>query len=103
MIKHIVIFSWHEHTTSAEVRDVERRLARLPGMLEVLRDYTFGSDLGITEGNGDFAIIATLAGAADLPVYRDHPFHAEVAGDLRAMARARTAVQIDTDAQPGGD
>jgi len=102
MIQHIVTFIWNERTTPADVAGIEQRLAQVPQHVPELVAYTFGRDLGISEGNGDFAVIATLQSVADLPAYRDQPFHAEVARDMRAMAESRTAVQIDTGVQPGG-
>ena len=96
MIHHIVTFIWNEQTTPADVERVQARLAELPGQLRVLLGYTFGSDIGLTEGNGDFAIIATVAGAAQLAEYANHPRHLEVVTELRAMARTRIAVQIES-------
>jgi hypothetical protein len=96
LIHHIVTFIWNEQTTPADVERVQARLAELPGEVPVLLGYTFGSDIGLTEGNGDFAIVATVAEVAHLAEYASHPRHVEVVADLRAMARTRIAVQIET-------
>jgi Stress responsive A/B Barrel Domain len=100
LIHHIVTFIWNEQTTPADVERVRARLAELPDQVPVLLGYAFGSDIGLTQGNGDFAIIATVAEVADLPEYANHPSHVEVVGELRAMARTRIAVQIESDQLP---
>jgi hypothetical protein len=98
VIRHIVTFVWNEDTTPAHVDAIMARLNRLPELVPALAGYEFVPDLNVTDGTGDFAIIATVATVADLRSYLDHPDHREVARDLRAMARSRTAVQIETTA-----
>lgn len=94
MIKHVVVFRWKDGVSDDEIADVVAGLARLPGRIAVLDDYTFGADLGLTEGTGDFAIIATVADVTALRAYLEHPEHVPVAQGLRALADSRMAVQI---------
>ena len=97
MIKHIVIFKWREGVTDVEVSEVLEELHALPGAIEALESYLAAPDLGLTEGTGDLAIIATVANAEALRSYLDHPRHVEVVTRLRAMAAGRTAVQVAAD------
>jgi Stress responsive A/B Barrel Domain len=94
MIAHVVTFVFNPETGPDDVAEVTALLDALPGQIEVLQDYRHGPDLGLTAGNGDFAIVATVADEAGLRAYAEHPAHVEVVTLLRAMAASRTAVQI---------
>lgn len=97
MIKHIVIFKWREDVSETDVAAVLEDLRALPSAIDALESYLAAPDLGLTEGTGDFAIIATVASAEALRRYLDHPRHVAVATRLRAMAASRTAVQVSAD------
>lgn len=97
MIKHVVIFNWREDVTEADISAVLEQLRALPGAIDALEDYLVAPDLGLTEGTGDLAIIATLASPEALRTYLDHPRHVVLATRLRAMAESRTAVQVPAD------
>lgn len=97
MIKHIVIFKWGEDVTEAEISAAVEGLRALPGVIDALEDYLAAPDLGLTEGTGDFAIVATVASPEALRTYLDHPRHVEVVARLRAIAASRTAVQVAAD------
>jgi hypothetical protein len=97
MIKHIVIFKWREEVTDADVAAVLVDLRALPDAIDALEDYLAAPDLGLSEGNGDLAIVATLASPEALRSYLDHPQHVAVVARLRAMADSRTAVQVSAD------
>ena len=97
MIKHIVIFTWREDVSQADVAAVLDDLHALPGAIDALESYLAAPDLGLTEGTGDRAIFATVASAEALRRYLDHPQHVAVAARLRAMAASRTAVQVAAD------
>lgn len=95
MIKHVVTFTWKDEVTPDDVAGVVAMLAELPGRIPALEDYVFGADLGLTEGTGDFAIVATLADADALQAYLQHPEHLPVGQHLRGLAQNRIAVQIE--------
>jgi hypothetical protein len=97
VIKHIVIFKWREDVTDADVSEVLDDLRALPDAIDALEDYLAAPDLGLSKGNGDLAIVATLASPEALRSYLDHPQHVEVVTRLRAMADSRTAVQVSAD------
>jgi hypothetical protein len=97
VIKHIVIFKWREDVTDADISAVLKDLRALPDAIDALEDYLAAPDLGLSKGNGDLAIVATLASPEALRSYLDHPQHVEVVTRLRAMADSRTAVQVSAD------
>lgn len=95
MIKHVVTFTWQEGVIDEQVADVVAGLTSLPSQVDALEEYIFGPDLGLTEGTGDFAIIATVADPQALRAYLEHPDHVVAAKGLRALASSRIAVQIE--------
>jgi hypothetical protein len=97
VIKHIVIFKWREDVTETDVSSVLDDLHALPSEIDALEDYLAAPDLGLTEGTGDLAIIATVASPDALRSYLDHPRHVQVVTRLRTMAESRTAVQVAAD------
>ncbi|MFW5416852.1 Dabb family protein [Nocardiopsis sp. CNT-189] len=93
-IRHIALFSWNSEATPERVAEIEGALSRLPGLIPALRGYSFGPDLGISEGNFDFAVVADVDDADGFAAYRDHPDHQAVLGLVKPLLAARAAVQF---------
>ncbi|MGB2757508.1 MAG: Dabb family protein [Acidimicrobiia bacterium] len=95
MIRHVALFQWKEGTTEAEIAAITAGLATLPDQIEALRAYRFGPDVGFSEGNFDYAVVADFDSIDDYPTYVQHPAHADVAGRLvRPHVEARASVQF---------
>ena len=58
MIRHVVGLTWTADATEADATALRAALADLPGQIPEIRGYTFGTDLGLADGNADFAIVA---------------------------------------------
>lgn len=103
MIMHVAVFTWREGTTGEDVARVEAALARMPSLVPALREYSFGSDLGLRPGTADFAVVAVLE-QAELPLYLDHPEHQRVVREvISPLLATRTSLQLrhtDRVAQP---
>jgi hypothetical protein len=96
MIRHVVCFRWNEGTTRDQVEEVAAALRALPDAIPEIRSFRCGSDVGVNEGNWDFAVVAEFDDIADQTTYRDHPAHQRVIAELIAPIRAdRAAVQYD--------
>jgi hypothetical protein len=94
MIRHVVMFRWTAEATEAQKRQVAADLGRLPGLLPVLRAYHVGPDLGLAEGNFEFAVVADFDDLEGLQAYRDNPEHREIiARFIQPIAAERAAVQ----------
>ncbi|HLK76583.1 MAG TPA: Dabb family protein [Streptosporangiaceae bacterium] len=94
MIRHVVMFRWTAEATDAQKQQVAAELGRLPGLLPVLRAYQVGPDLGLAEGNYEFAVVADFDDLEGLQVYRDNPEHQEIiARFIRPITAQRAAVQ----------
>ena len=72
MIRHMVLFRWIPEATPEQKQRVVTELGRLPA-LPTLRAYHVGPDLGLVEGNFDFAV------AVDFDDFDGYLTHAEIA------------------------
>lgn len=98
MIRHVVLFRWADGTTEAAKEAVAAALAGLPGQIPAIRDYRFGSDAGLADGNYDFAVTADFDDEADYVTYRDHPMHrAAITEHIAPIVAERVAVQLRLD------
>jgi hypothetical protein len=96
MIRHVVMFRWNEGTTTQEVDEVAAALRALPDQIPEIRSFRCGPDVGVNEGNWQFAVVAEFDSIEDQTVYRDHPAHLKVIDEKIAPIRAeRAAVQYD--------
>ncbi|MFI6603166.1 Dabb family protein [Nonomuraea sp. NPDC050536] len=96
MIRHVVLFTWTEDATAEQKATVATELRKLPGLIPEMRAYTVGHDVGINQGNYEFAVVADFDSADDYLVYRDHPLHrAVIAEHITPIAATRAAVQFE--------
>jgi hypothetical protein len=94
VVRHVVVFRWKAGTTDAQVDAIVTALRALPAQIPELRGYHVGPDLGLVEGNGDFAVVADVDDVDAWAVYRDHPAHRKAIEDLIGpVIESRTAVQ----------
>lgn len=75
---------------------IEAALAGLPSVIPELRDYRFGADAGVADGNWDFAVVADVDDANAWRAYFDHPAHQKVLVELlRPLLAERAAIQFE--------
>jgi len=96
MIRHVVMFTWDDEMTDEMEQQLAAELTALAPRLAGLRSYHAGPDLGVVEGNFDFAVVADFEDVASYLAYRDHPDHQEIVGRLsRPHATSRASVQYE--------
>jgi Stress responsive A/B Barrel Domain len=96
MIRHVVLFRWTPDATQEQQQRVAAELRRLPALLPVLRAYHVGADLGINEGNFEFAAVADFDDLEGYQTYRDNQEHrAIIAEFILPIAAQRAAVQYE--------
>ena len=61
MLRHVALFRWKPEATAADVSRVEAALHQLPSKIPCIQAYRFGRDLGVQDGNADFALVADFA------------------------------------------
>ncbi len=96
MIRHVVLFRWTPDATQEQKQRVAAELRRLPALLPVLRSYDVGGDLGLAEGNFEFAVVADFDDLEGFRTYRDNPEHrAVIAEFIQPIIAQRAAVQYE--------
>jgi hypothetical protein len=96
MIRHVVLFRWKAEATAEQRQRVVDELSRLPAVVPSLRAYHLGHDLGLNEGNYEFAVAADFDDADGYLAYRDDPVHqAIIAEHIRPIIADRAAVQYE--------
>jgi hypothetical protein len=94
-VRHIVTFEWVEGLDPAHLEAVSAALAELASAIPEILVYQFGPDLGLNQGNSNYAVTAEFADEAGYLVYRDHPEHRRfIETHLSGNIASRAAVQI---------
>jgi hypothetical protein len=93
MIRHVVLFTWTDGMTDEMEQQFAAELADLAGRLGV-PSYQAGPDVGLIEGNFDFAVVGDFEDADSYLGYRDHPEHQDIIARLsRPNTKSRASVQ----------
>ena len=96
MIRHVVMFRWTPEATQEQKRRVAAELSRLPALLPVLRAYRMGADLGVNEGNFEWAAVADFDDLEGYLTYRDNPEHRDIIAEfIRPIVAERAAIQYE--------
>ena len=77
VLRHVVMFVFKSSTTAAQVREIEQAFAALPGQIDAIRDFEWGTDVSV-EGKADgftHCFFVTFADEAGRAVYLPHPAH----------------------------
>ena len=93
---HVVAFRWKENTDPAAVEQVTRALSALAARMDGVESYLCGSDVGMSQGAYDYAIVGRFAGRDEFVAYRDHPEHQRILKELIVPAlNDRVVVQLE--------
>ena len=96
MIRHTVMFTWKPEATDAQKKQVAAELSRLPGLVPSIRAYAMGTDIGINDGNWDFAVSGDFDDVAGYTAYRDDPTHQAIIKEhIAPIIATRAAVQFE--------
>ena len=95
ILRHVNLFTWKEATTEADIEALTAVLQKLPEEIPEVKAIFFGADLGLMEGNVDFAILLDFEDAEAFRRYTAHPAHDRMVKDfIRPMMASRQAVQF---------
>lgn len=94
MLRHVVMLRWSDAADAPAVQAVEAALSAIPDQIDSIRAYRFGSDIGISEGNWDFVVVADFEDEAGYGKYRDHEAHHKAIADfIKPILGERSAIQ----------
>lgn len=96
MLRHCVMFQWNDGITDDTKAAIAAALDRLSMAMPGIVAYKHGPDIGVNDGNFDYAVSADFLSKDAYVVYRDHPLHLEILSALiKPNIKNRAAVQID--------
>lgn len=96
-LRHVVMFKWEEGLGPDFVDRVREGLNSMPGVIEEIRGYAHGADIGVSEGNYDYVLVAEFENVAGYRTYRDHPHHVLFIEEVvKGNVAQRAAVQYMT-------
>ncbi len=95
--RHVVMFKWNDDVDTDHIDKIRERLSTLPTEIDVIRSYVHGSDVGVSDGNYDYVVVADFDNVNDFRTYRDHPEHVLMIEELvKGRVAERAAVQYQT-------
>lgn len=94
MLKHLVLMKFKPGAGEAEISDLEKGLASLPGEISEIKGWKFGRDLR-PDRIFDFALVSDFDDFDALGRYRVHPKHVVVLQKVRALCEAIQAVDFE--------
>ncbi len=94
MLKHLVLMKFKPGAGDAEISDLEKGLAALPGEIPEILGWSFGRDLR-PDKVFDFALVSDFADFEALGRYRVHPKHVVVLQKVRALCETIQAVDFE--------
>ncbi|MEZ5177780.1 MAG: Dabb family protein [Acidimicrobiales bacterium] len=74
-LRHVVLLRFHEGTEASQVDALVAGLRELPALIEGLRSFQTGADLGLAAGNWDLGIAVEFDDEATWAAYQAHPEH----------------------------
>ena len=77
VLRHVVMFQFKDGTPEITIGEIEAAFAALPGRIEQIRDFEWGTDVSAEGKAGGFShcFLVTFGSVADRDVYLPHPAH----------------------------
>jgi hypothetical protein len=92
----MVMFTWKPEATDVQKKRVLDELSRLPGVIPSIRAYALGPDIGVNDGNWEFAASGDFDDLDGYLAYRDdHTHQAIIAEHIKPIIATRAAVQFE--------
>jgi stress responsive alpha/beta barrel protein len=96
MLRHVNLLTWKGGTTETGIEALGAELVKMRDEIPEVRDLSFGPDLGLMEGNVDYAIVEDFDDAEAFRRYTAHPAHARMVTEfLRPILASRQAIQFE--------
>lgn len=97
--RHVVLLQWADHVTPELVEHIREELQQLPAIIPEIKGYVHGSDVGVSEGNFDYCVVADFDDVRGWRTFRENPQHLVLIEELiKPNIKGRAAVQYQTPA-----
>ena len=100
--RHVVLLQWDDDVPEDHVDQVRAGLDALPAQIPQIRTFLHGSDVGVSEGNYDYVVVADFDNVQDWRAFREHPAHVlfmeeHITGKLKGRAAIQYQTPVDRD------
>jgi hypothetical protein len=96
MLRHVVMFRFVDGVDPGAVEAMAAALDTLPTRIDTIRRYQHGSDLGLSDANFDYVVVADFDDETGFLTYRDHDAHQELIREhIVGNVATRVAVQYE--------
>ena len=84
VLRHVVLFKFKDDTTREQIKKIENDFCALPGKINVIHDFEWGTDVSAENRSQGFThcFVVTFLSEADRAIYLPHPAHKEFAAML---------------------
>lgn len=78
-LRHVVLFQFTEETTKEEVSEITAKFASLPGRIDAIADFEWGTDVSVENKAAGFThgFLVTFRNEKGRDEYLPHPAHQE--------------------------
>jgi len=79
VLRHVVMFKFKEGTTNEQIRNIEAAFCALPGKVDAIYDFEWGTDVSVENRSEGFThcFVVTFLSEEDRAKYVPHPAHKE--------------------------
>jgi hypothetical protein len=79
ILRHVVCFKFKESSTPEDLRRIERAFAALPGKIDAIKDFEWGTDVSVEQKAHGYThcFLVTFASEEARAEYLPHPAHQE--------------------------
>jgi hypothetical protein len=100
--RHVVLLRWADDVPEDHVERVRVELDELPRQIPQIRSFLHGSDVGVSEGNYDYVVVADFDNVHDWRSFREHPAHLlfmeeHITGKFKDRAAIQYQTPVDRD------
>ena len=95
--RHVVLLQWADDVPDDHLEQVRTGLDALPPQIPQIRTFVHGSDVGVSEGNYDYVVVADFDSVQDWRAFREHPAHLLFMEEhIKGKFKNRAAIQYQT-------
>jgi len=79
VLRHVVLFKFKDGTSTEQVRQIEQAFCALPGKIDAIRDFEWGTDVSVENRQEGFThcFVVTFRDETARAEYLPHPAHKE--------------------------
>lgn len=97
MLRQVTVIKFNDSVTEPDIADVAAGFSAISNLVEGIRRFEFGPDIGIMEGAWDYALVIDFDSEKAWSDYRDHPEHVAFAKQFVPLAADAVRVQYELD------